>query len=141
MIIMIRGIAKVRDIKGNRITGQSLKDFDGLKCQDNFMEYFQLWETPELEEQMLDALLDIAYMHFEYNDATGQLETVTTYSSNRKLSDAEEKALIDYTQGQWSDGIGEGFEQHIVDDEFYISPWFNGQVATLTYEKSLYELM
>lgn len=39
--------------------------------------------------------------------------------------------LKDYTQGQWSDGIGEGFEQfsykEIDGEEIYISPWYHGQ--------------
>lgn len=45
---------------------------------------------------------------------------------------------MEYTQGQWSDGIGEGFEQSPVPvgpggGEYYISPWHRGQVLTHRY--------
>lgn len=51
---------------------------------------------------------------------------------------AEELAeLVSYTQGQWSDGIGEGYEQFPQyvgpdGDEVYISMWHRGQVAQVS---------
>ncbi len=45
----------------------------------------------------------------------------------------ELEILPDYTQGQWSDGIGEGFEQSPCaeenGEEIFVSPWFRGQKA------------
>ena len=69
-------------------------------------------------------------MHFKLEN--GKLYTYTVYHSDRELTEEELKQLMDYTQGQWSDGIGEGFEQFpIMEDdegeEVYISPWFPGQ--------------
>jgi hypothetical protein len=49
----------------------------------------------------------------------------------QKLSDDELTELSKYTQGQWSDGIGEGFEQYPCcqseGSDVYISPWIPGQ--------------
>lgn len=61
------------------------------------------------------------------------------YEVNRKLTAKEEEKLVKYTQGQWSDGIGEGFEQHPVlgdyRDGVAISPWFRGQKVSVAYEE------
>jgi hypothetical protein len=50
-----------------------------------------------------------------------------------ELTDEEIDRLLDYTQGQWSDGIGEGFEQfpchHEGRKEIYLSPWYPMQKA------------
>jgi hypothetical protein len=69
------------------------------------------------------------YLEFEFTD--GKLWSVVEYKSTRELNEFELKWLRDYTQGQWSDGIGEGFEQEPVtyykDKEIYISPWYHDQ--------------
>ena len=49
----------------------------------------------------------------------------------------ELESLAEYTQGQWSDGIGEGLEQYPCytsnnGEEAYISPWFSWQQITTT---------
>ena len=67
-------------------------------------------------------------MRFVYEN--DELFTVNEYISTRELTDEEMEELIDYTQGQWSDGIGESFEQRpimVSGDEVYISPWYRGQ--------------
>ena len=52
-------------------------------------------------------------------------------AKQRELVTSELEALKRYTSGQWSDGIGEGFEQHpckvIRGTEIYISPWYHNQ--------------
>jgi hypothetical protein len=76
------------------------------------------------------------YMRFVYED--GELFTVNEYISTRELTKEEMSELIEYTQGQWSDGVGEGFEQRpimISGDEVYISPWYSGQKVTYSQEK------
>ena len=60
-----------------------------------------------------------------------ELWTITEYLANRELTETELKDLAGETQGQWSDGIGEGFEQfpctYHNDEEVYVSPWMYGQ--------------
>lgn len=73
------------------------------------------------------------YMTFE---AKGKdIITVTTYKAKRFLTLEEQEELMDYTQGQWADGVGEGYEQIpccIVDSvEIYLSPWYKGQTITI----------
>lgn len=57
------------------------------------------------------------------------------------LTNGEMDILIDYTQGQLSDGIGEGFEQTpcavINGEEIYLSPWYRGQILFGTQENIL----
>ena len=78
-------------------------------------------------------------MNFKFEK--GKLFTYTKYTSDRELTQDELDDLLDYTTGQWSDGIGEGFEQTPCmyvdnDEEAYISPWFWGQVAEIFQEKT-----
>ena len=69
-------------------------------------------------------------MDFRFED--GKLWTYTVYSTKEVLTTDELQELGEYTQGQWSDGIGEGFEQFPCDyeadgAEVYLSPWYHGQ--------------
>jgi hypothetical protein len=119
-------------IKGEARTDyEDLEELDGVDCQDRFSEYFDTGDS------YVDAVSG-GYMDFVFED--GKLWTVTKYTSNRELTQDELHDLGDYTQGQWSDGIGEGFEQNPVcvshgDEEAYISPWFSGQELTITQVK------
>ncbi len=73
---------------------------------------------------------------FKYED--GELYAVCTYDSPVTLNNKELKVLLEYTQGQWSDGIGEVFEQqpvYVDDYEVYISMWHKDQVITIKQEK------
>ena len=91
---------------------------DGIDCQDNFAEYSDLSD-----------ILEYGYMRFEFKD--NELWTITEYLANRELTETELKDLAGETQGQWSDGIGEGFEQfpctYHNNKEVYVSPWAYGQ--------------
>ncbi len=86
-------------------------------------------------KEMLPSLSS-GYMSFTYEKVEDHLlETLvvkTTYENDKLLSDQELKHLVEYTQGQWSDGIGESFEQEVWCEiahgiGVYISPWFYGQ--------------
>ena len=70
----------------------------------------------------------------------GIIYTITEYKvkeefSNHGFTQKELKELIDYTQGQWSDGIGENFEQRPIakerGEEIYLSPWYQGQKVNI----------
>jgi hypothetical protein len=107
---------------------------NGIDCQDEFSEYFhQEWNVGGKKDVNQQPLIDKGvtggYMTFEYKDGT--LYTVVEYESDKKLDEDEIEILKDYTQGQLSDGIGEGFEQspcmEIKGKEIFLSPWFRGQ--------------
>lgn len=93
----------------------------GIDCQDEFVEY--------MNEDFKNKLSS-GYMDFRFED--GKLWTYVVYSTREVLTEYEVKRLGEYTQGQWSDGIGEGFEQSPCDyesdgAEVYLSPWYHGQ--------------
>ena len=120
-------------IKGQaKTTHANLQELDGKYCQDNFADYFD-------EDSSYYNAIKNGYMRFEFSD--GKLWTITEYESERELTPDELHDLGEYTQGQWSDGIGEGFEQEPVmidedDEDVYISPWFRGQELEITQIKN-----
>lgn len=110
-----------------KATTTDLSNVDGVDCQDNFAEYFD-------SDFTFGDDIKSGWMDFKVED--NKLYVYTTYSSDRKLTDSELEVLEDYTQGQWSDGIGEGFEQFACayeDDgeDIFISPWFPGQTIEI----------
>lgn len=122
--IVIKGESGETDYK-------PLKDIDGLNCREEFTKYFN-----DDEQDLINKGVHSGFMSFKYED--GKLFTITEYLSDESLTKSELSALGEYTQGQWSDGIGEGFEQqdqYLNNQEFYISPWKRGQVLTITQEE------
>lgn len=118
--VIVKGEAKAFDKDFNPIEGENLKKLDGVDCDACFTEYMSSSRVSAV------SALSGGYMHFEYED--GKLWTITEYDSKRILNNQELEELQSYTQGQWSDGIGEGFEQFPCNgDEDYISPWHRGQ--------------
>jgi len=104
-----------------------------------FLEYF--WTAnKEVEASVLTKVTSSGDLTFVYRADTGYLYSETTYTVTEKLSDIELAALIDYTQGQWSDGIGESFEQipHSTPggNEAYISAWHRKQVVRHEYSNT-----
>lgn len=64
----------------------------------------------------------------------GELWVVVEYEVDRYLNAKQLERLSEYTQGQWSDGIGEGYEQfpqYVDGEEVYISMWHRGQQVHL----------
>ena len=90
-------------------------------CQDIFSDYFDY-------ENSYAKSVSGGYMDFEIHN--GKILTIVRYISNSLLSSDELKSLLDYTSGQLSDGIGEGFEQmefYVDDEEVYLSPHGGGE--------------
>jgi hypothetical protein len=118
-------------VKGEAQTDyKNLQELHGIDCQDEFSEYF--------DDTSWSDNVSGGYMRFKFED--GKLWTYTVYDSDRLLTEEELEELMDYTQGQWSDGIGEGFEQNPCffdedDEEVYVSPWFHGQEITINQEE------
>jgi len=115
-------------VNDKKLSGSELAFLDGLDCQDEFVEY--------IHNKSLKDKLNSGYMKFKFEK--GILYTVTTYETNVSLDEDELDELGDYTQGQWSDGIGEGFEQtpceYLNDEEVYVSPWYSGQQLDIIQE-------
>ena len=111
-------------IKGEASTDYKwLSELNGVDCQDDFAEYFD-------SDFSFKDDIESGYMYFSFENE--KLWTITEYFSNRELYNEELEILSDYTQGQWSDGIGEGFEQEPCfyddnDEEVYISPCSTNQ--------------
>lgn len=120
--IEVKGLAYADIVvdEENYLKYENLSDLDGIECDDVFSEYFG-----EDEKDLIDKVTG-GLMSFKYED--GQLLTYTEYLSDTELTEKELNILLNYTVGQWSDGIGEGFEQipaHYDDEnnEIYISPY------------------
>ena len=88
----------VKGKSGEFSENANIYDLDGIDCQDEFVYYFDGTFKHKLES---------GYMSFEVKD--NELWTITAYNSKEELTQEELKELGEYTQGQWSDGIGEGF--------------------------------
>ncbi len=110
-----------------KTNAENLKILDGIECQDDFVEY--------LDEDFASKL-GSGYMSFKLED--GKLYTLTEYSVKETLTQEELDKLADYTQGQWSDGIGEGFEQFGCaeenGEEVFVSPWYSDQKLKIIVE-------
>jgi len=128
--IFIRGLAGHSNIEDRSL-------LDGVHCQECFSEYFSEEDEyqgiiMENEQPLIDKGVRGGYMRFEFSN--DQLDVVVQYTSNQYLTSDELEILKIYTQGQLSDGIGEGFEQFpctfIDDEEVFISPWYGGQILT-----------
>lgn len=127
-------------IKGpaGKTNASDLSILDGMDCQECFSDYlFDHREVEEGHKSLIRKGVKSGYMRFRYNREDKKLYVEVKYTSKEKLDDVELKSLIEYTQGQMSDGIGENFEQEPVgyeDDgqEIFLSPWFRGQKLEAT---------
>jgi hypothetical protein len=104
--IVIRGWAAVFRDDEPVVASEELRTLDGLTYDDErFTDYLG---GPEEEDVLAAALESGGILRFGYDG--GELLTATTeYLSRRPLTDAEMQLLVDYTMGQWSDGIGENW--------------------------------
>lgn len=107
-------------------TGRNIAD--GISFLDDFADYCDVGTV--------HSALNSGYGGFEWKN--NELTVFVDYETNRRLTDQEIFDLIEYTQGQWSDGIGEGFEQEPFDEdaygEYFVSAWYPNQIATWSIE-------
>jgi hypothetical protein len=99
-----------------------LRTLDGLVADDEtFTEY--LWPGgahPAPEELVLAEVLEPGgVIRFSHRDGDPLLTATTVYRSRRPLTPAELRALVGYTMGQWSDGIGENLFQCPIHPEYH----------------------
>lgn len=139
-------------VKGTALTlYPDPSELHGVRASDNddeFTQYFSKCHNeydPHHQQELIDKGVVNGRMSFIFEG--GQLWTITTYESREELTMEELEKLQEYTTGQWSDGIGEGFEQfschrgRIMHDPYedgditsdvFISPWHKDQIATIT---------
>jgi hypothetical protein len=123
MKVIVKGVAEAVDKDSNPYSGKDLEKFDGISDGSCFCDYMGGNRVSAVNE------LSGGYLEFKYENE--KLYAITEYESKRALTATELEELKNYTQGQWSDGIGEGFEQNPCNgDEDYISPWTHGQEIT-----------
>ena len=92
-------------IRGKASTDyNNLEELNSIDCQDDFTNYFGHNQTSLWQKGVKNG-----YAEFVYKD--DRLWVETTYEANEELTPEELKLLEEYTQGQWSDGIGEKFKQ------------------------------
>ena len=105
--IVVEGLAAVFR-EDDQITDASvLRSLDGLTYDDErFTDY--LGGPPE-EDILASALVSGGNLRFSHRDGEPLLTAITEYRSNRPLTESELRLLVDYTMGQWSDGIGENW--------------------------------
>jgi hypothetical protein len=105
--IIIGGLAVVsRD--DERVTDPAiLRSLDGLVYdEEQFTDYLG---GPSEEDELAAALEPGGAIRFGYREGDDLLTVVTEYRCRRPLTDAELRLLVEYTIGQWSDGIGENW--------------------------------
>ena len=107
--IIIRGSAAVfRDDDDDQVTDPViLRSLDGLVYdEERFTDYLG---GPPNEDELAAALEPGGVIRFSYREGDDLLTAVTEYHSRRPLSNTELRLLVEYTMGQWSDGIGENW--------------------------------
>ena len=116
-------IMVVGDTGACSIEGLDRKLLNGYDSQDDFTEY--------MNKDMKAKVKPGSYMTFLFNEADQKLYTVVKYISGKMMSEKEMNDLAEYTQSQWSDGIGEGYEQMPITEfdgeECFLSPWHKDQ--------------
>lgn len=105
--ITINGLAAVSR-EDEQVTDPTvLRSLDGITYSDErFTDY--LGGPPE-EDALVEALESGGSLSFAYQEGESLLIATTEYVAKRPLSDDEIRLLVDYTMGQWSDGIGENW--------------------------------
>ena len=107
--ITISGVAVAfRDSDGQvESDPEILRRFNGHVYEDErFTDYIG---GPDEENELAARLNPSGFLRFEYDGESDHLIAITEYESRRTLNDKELKLLVEFTLGQWSDGVGENF--------------------------------
>jgi len=111
--VAIRGFAAVfRD--GRQITDPAtLRSLVPLSYADELFSDDLADEN--LEQSLIDAIAPSGGLRFDYDGESTALRVSTEYVTRRPLTPQEIRALVEYTTGQWSDGIGENWVSESVE--------------------------
>lgn len=107
--IAIRGRAAVFDPSTDSqvVDPEALSSLDGLVYNDEcFTDYLGGFPAEDALAAALDRGGDL---RFRYCSGEDVLRVETIYRSRRPLTQEELDCLLEYTLGQWSDGIGENW--------------------------------
>lgn len=105
--IVIRGAAAVFRDDVQTTDHDILESLDGLVYDgERFTDYFSEFGD---EGELAAALEPGGFIRFGYSKGDELLTATTEYKSRRLLTEAELRLLVEYTLGQWSDGIGENW--------------------------------
>jgi hypothetical protein len=105
--IVIRGLAAVFQGDEQVSDPAVLRSLDGLVYdEERFTDYIGGRED---EDVLAAALEPGGIISFRYVEGNDLLSATTEYRAYRPLTAAELRLLVEYTMGQWSDGIGENW--------------------------------
>jgi hypothetical protein len=89
--------------------------------------------TDYLDDPVFDEIdLTGGEIRTAFDKISSRLHVITEYSSPRRLADAELAALLRYTYGQWSDGLGENGMRATVNDRAITIDLTPGALADAT---------
>lgn len=123
--ILISAPAMVITSADEPVFGSALSQFDGLGINNYVDEFTQYMSHKYL---VLRNYVTEGWAYFEHDGDS--LHVVTRYRLLQPLTDVLLKLLVEYTVGQWSDGIGEGFGDEVQyrgGDTYYVNAWWPGQ--------------
>ena len=108
MLIRFTAPALVFDANGELVTSVDIhRKFDGTSYdEETFTDFFS---GPRGETELAPLLDHGGYLRFLFVESESRLYAVTEFRASRRLNVSELELLANYTQGQWSDGIGENF--------------------------------
>lgn len=90
-----------------------LATIDGAASDECFSEYL----TDDLTTKALPSRgVSGGGLRFRYLPDRQEVWAETEYDLREPLTGAEQELLLNYTLGQWSDGIGENFSQEYADE-------------------------
>lgn len=102
-----------------------LQELQGYELDIDFVEY--------INKEILRQKLLTGYLRLDMHD--DELVAIIEYKAIKRLSKAELDELKEYTEGQLADGIGEGFEQELVYNKYYVSTWVRNSNITIKQTK------
>ena len=105
--IIIRGLAAVFRSDVPVTEPNVLRTLDGIVYdEERFTDYLG---GPSEEDELAAKLEPGGDIRFGYLNGEELLTATTEYRCLKSLTEAELHLLVDYTMGQWSDGIGENW--------------------------------
>ena len=111
--VAIRGFAAVFRGDQQLTDPPTLSALVPLSYDDElFSDYFA---DANLDVALVDAIAPSGKLRFDYDGESIVLRVSTEYQTRRLLTQPEIESLVEYTKGQWSDGIGENWASESVE--------------------------
>jgi len=104
-----------------------LAALDGVSSDECFSDY--LLDDPQTKELPSKGVSG-GYLRFRFRSDLNQLWAETEYDLREQLTCAETQSLMEYTLGQWSDGVGENFcPAYAEETGLFLSPHLEDAIA------------